>query len=200
MSGGLTMPDTQLPVAFPEIGNPTDVDVVGTIPIGTLNTIAKPATEEEIAKESTGWGYTHPNLHRRIQDKEFRAAAREPSSNYYTISSNVFAVAQGNALVLPIQTGTVVTITSCTYDGNELVQDTDYSIQYLDTSVTITLLAGSSIIPAQSEDDKTFIIYFTKYYYNDYTLALQGVYSYRTTVKYLHDEDECTDTSIPETP
>lgn len=192
------MPESMTP--FPKIVRPSEFTIDNSKAVSTSTTIAEPASESEIAKESEGWGYTNPNLHRRIVDKQDRAAARTETSNYYTISSNVIDISKGHTLVLPIQLGIAVHITSCVYDGQELVKDVDYSLEYSNHSVAITLLPSSSILPAELEGNKTLVINFVKYYYNDYTLAIQDVNSYRTTTTYVHDEDETYQTARPEIP
>lgn len=191
---------SELAVTFPEIIRPTEFTFEDSDVIATSPALAEVASESDIAKESEGWGYTNPDLHRRIVDKEFRHTDRAPSSNYYTISSTVVDISQGRTLILPIPLGLLLTVTSCTYDGQELVQNIDYSLQYSHQSVSITLLAGSTIVPAQQEKNKTFIINFTKVYRNDYALAVQGVNSYRTTTRYMYDPDESNDINRPETP
>lgn len=189
---------------FPKTVRPSEFTIEDSEAVSTSSTIAEPASESEIAKESEGWGYTNTNLHRRIKNKEIgsdaRDAAREPSFNYYEISSNIIDVSQGHTLILPVQPGVVIRVTSCTYDGQELVENSDYSLEYSNNSVAINLEEGSSILPSQQEENKTFVINFVKYYYNDYTLAIQGVDSYRTTTKYMHDEDQTYQTAGPEIP
>lgn len=189
-------------VPFPTIGKPSEFVKEGSVLTEISHSSAEIASEEEIHKEKEGWGYTNPNLHRRIVIPELRDSAIGTSNDAFTFYSDETNISKGQTLTLEVQPEALTTVKSCTYDSQRLTNGVDYSVQYSETPgiIYISLLAGSSIIPSVSGPDKRLIVNFRKFYPNDYTLQIQGMNSYRTTVVVTHDEDEAVQTSRPEIP